>query len=313
MSQPSSNRQGVEIHLSVLASGSGGNCTYINFSKSTTIQNSSSFLIDLGIGPRTLHQRCRSLGIFPQTIRFIVLTHTHSDHWNERSFSFLLQNKIIFYCHRDHSEELSSMSDRFRQLMKANLIRHYSNDEDFSPTPGLIVRAKHVPHDRSPTFAFQMQFSANPRTSSSSQGVQGVHLGYATDLGNFPDSLIDFFRNLDLLLLEFNHDIQMLRNSNRPDFLINRILSGEGHLSNHQACEFLKKIIEKSDERKLRYLFQLHLSRDCNLPEIAHKEATNVLNNLMMQTDIFTAHQNIPTPLLFLENLSTSHSTHSSS
>ena len=82
---------------------------------------------------------------------------------------------------------------------------------------------------------------------------------------------------MDLLAVEFNHDLDLERASRRPAFLIARILGDEGHLSNDQAAALVRAVVARSTPGRLRHLVQLHLSGDCNKPALARAAARGVV------------------------------------
>jgi hypothetical protein len=103
--------------------------------------------------------------------------------------------------------------------------------------------------------------------------------------------LIDAFAGVDVLALEFNHDVQMERRSRRPKMLIDRVLSDSGHLSNEQAGELAAAIISRSNNKRPGHLVQLHLSRHCNRPELALRAGRTALLGLSPDIEIITARQ----------------------
>ncbi len=97
---------------------------------------------------------------------------------------------------------------------------------------------------------------------------RSLALGYLADLGTWSEELASAVADVELLALEFNHDEVLERTSGRGASLIARVLGDEGHLSNNQATEFVRAVIARSSEPRLRHLVQLHLSRECNRPEL---------------------------------------------
>ena len=111
--------------------------------------------------------------------------------------------------------------------------------------------------------------------------VSAWFVRFAADLGCGSTELIEAFAGVDVLALEYNHDELMERSSSRPKFLVDRVLSDMGHLSNKQAAELTAAIAGRSGEGFPAHLVQLHLSKDCNKPElaaVAGREALVVLN-----------------------------------
>ena len=106
------------------------------------------------------------------------------------------------------------------------------------------------------------------------QSAQAV--AYLADLGCWDHELAGALKEIDLLALEFNHDVTMERNSNRSEHLIERVLGDYGHLSNEQAAELLDTILQHSAPKRLQHLIQLHVSRECNRTMLAVQAARTV-------------------------------------
>src|SRR5205823_3813545 len=102
----------------------------------------------------------------------------------------------------------------------------------------------------------------------------------ASDLGCGSDELVEAFAGVDVLAVEYNHDEKMERNSSRPAFLVQRVLSDTGHLSNRQAADLTRVIAARSGPGFPHQLVQLHLSRDCNHPVLAESAGRNALADL---------------------------------
>ena len=101
--------------------------------------------------------------------------------------------------------------------------------------------------------------------------------GYATDLGTWQSSLAEALANVDILALEFNHDVAMEKSSGRDPQLIARVLGDAGHLSNEQAAALVREVLLRSQPNRMRHLVQLHMSRQCNRPTLARAVAERVL------------------------------------
>jgi phosphoribosyl 1,2-cyclic phosphodiesterase len=162
-------------------------------------------------------------------------------------------------------------------------MREYSDGQPLEIKPGFVARPLRVSHDAEPTFAFRVD-------SADSQGLVWS-IGYASDLGCGSAELIEKFAGVNVLALEFNHDVRLERRSRRPKFLIDRVLSDWGHLSNDQAGELAAAIIERSGDQVPEHLVQLHLSRECNRPDLAAKAGQVALGNLGVRTQLTTARQ----------------------
>src|SRR5207249_12111688 len=125
-------------------------------------------------------------------------------------------------------------------------------------------------------------------------------VGFAADLGTWDLNLAERMANVDLLAVEFNHDVAMQYASGRSSLLIARVLSDHGHLSNAQASEFVQAVLQRSEPGRLRHLVQLHLSRDCNRPLLAREAARTVLAQMRANAALHTALQDEPLPTLAL-------------
>jgi hypothetical protein len=188
------------------------------------------------------------------------------------------------YCHPDHHRVLRLYAPAFDELLAAGLVRTYEADRVFDLAPGLRCRPLPVRHDGGATFGFRLE---------GGQDLFGgaVALGYAADLGCWDDALADALADVDLLALEFNHDVALESASGRSPMLIARVLGDYGHLSNDQAADLLRAVLDRSSAGRLRHLVQLHLSRDCNLPALAQAAAQAALAGQAPAVGVHTAQQ----------------------
>jgi phosphoribosyl 1,2-cyclic phosphodiesterase len=274
------------LRFTVLASGSGGNASLLE-------TQDFGLLIDIGLGPRQLAHRLASAQAAWARVRAVLLTHTHTDHWNERTFLHLRRLCIPLYCHVNHHGSLLAYSPAFADLLADNLVRAYHPDEPLTLSPGLACRPFRLRHDGDTTCGFRFE-----RLS----GLFGdLHaLGYAADLGSWDIDLVRALADVDLLALEFNHDVFMEQSSGRSLHLITRVLGDEGHLSNSQAAALLTEVIQGSAPGRLRQIVQLHLSRDCNHPKLATAAVADLLNEFP-GIGLHTAAQDSPSPTFHLD------------
>jgi phosphoribosyl 1,2-cyclic phosphodiesterase len=261
----------------VLASGSAGNCAFVQSA-------GAGVLIDAGLGPRFIASRLASLGATWRDVHAVVLTHTHSDHWKDWTLAHLRQQGVPFYCSPRHHDGLSRYGGSFEPLAAAGLVRPFADGETLELLGGITVRPIPVPHDSDPTFGFRID---------GPPGLFGPQwsIGYASDLGEARPELIEAFADVNVLALEFNHCERMERASGRPRFLIQRVLGAEGHLSNDQAADAVRAVARTSDPRSLKHLVQLHLSRDCNLPSLAQEAGRAALADVGSGAAVTTAPQ----------------------
>ncbi|HWB11306.1 MAG TPA: MBL fold metallo-hydrolase [Pirellulales bacterium] len=272
--------------ITVLGSGSAGNTTLLE-------ADGFSLLIDVGLGVRQIATRLATVGVSWPRIRAVLLTHTHGDHWNDRVFAHLLRLRIPVWCHPDHLAVLRRHCSCFKAMGRAKLIRTYEGDRPWSFTGLLQCRPLSVRHDSGSTFGFRFDGAA-------SLFGRAWSLGYATDLGSWDESLVEGLAEVDLLAVEFNHDVGLQMASGRPAHLIERVLSDEGHLSNEQAAALAAAVVRRSAPRRLARLVQLHLSRQCNRPELARRAARRALEQFAPGTEVHTAEQDAPLPRLWM-------------
>ena len=268
------------LRFTVLASGSAGNASLVE-------TDGFGVLLDAGLGPRVLAARLAAVGASWQSIHAAILTHTHTDHWNERTFAHLHRRGVPVYCHPEHHDALEPYSATFGALCAAGLVNPYEENVDLTLTPGLVCRPLPLRHDGVATFGFR--FEGAPDLFGSS-----CALGYAADLGCWDAALLESLGDVDLLALEFNHDVAMEYASGRQPRLIARVLGDDGHLSNEQAAALLREVLCRSSPGRLKHVVQLHLSRDCNRPPLALAAARAVLNELQHEAEVHTASQHEP-------------------
>lgn len=249
--------------FTVLASGSSGNACLLQ-------ADGFGLLIDCGIGPRTLARRMAACEMSWRDVHAVILTHVHGDHWNEAALRHIGRLCLPLYCHAAHGEHLTEVSGVFGELHCADHVRAYEAGGAFSPSPGLTCRPLPVSHDCGATFGFRFE------------GAHGLYgpswaIAYVADLGCWDDELARALADVDLVAIEFNHDVALQMRSGRPFHLIERILGDCGHLSNEQAAGLLRSAIEVSTHGCLRHVVPLHLSRDCNRANLARAAARAAL------------------------------------
>ena len=240
----------MSIELCVLASGSSGTCSVVRTPRGV-------MLIDCGIGPRVTGQRLDGTGVGVADITAICLTHLDSDHFSANWIATALRNNIAIHCHADRMLDLIEIAGDHHVL---DLIRPFAHDF-FEPLPGLQAQPIALAHDREGSHGFVLQ------------GF-GHRIGYATDLGRVTAALIENFVDLDVLALESNYDPQMQAQSPRPAFLKRRITGGRGHLSNEQALDAIRQMLDRAQRRPAglpNHIVLLHRSRQCNCPKLVRE------------------------------------------
>jgi ribonuclease BN (tRNA processing enzyme) len=275
------------LRYTILASGSAGNASLIQTSV-------AGILLDAGLGPQELADRLAMAALSPECVKAMLLTHTHTDHWKDRTLAWLLKRGIPLFCNLGHHAVLGRQSAAFREMLASGLVRSFVPGEDFSPLVGLTCRAIPIRHDSGATFGFRVEGPADLLGRRAA-------VGYAADLGTWSAPVVEELADVDLLALEFNHDVEMERRSTRPAMLIARVLGDEGHLSNDQAAALVRAVLARSTPDRLRHLVQLHLSRDCNRPELARRAGAAALKQAGAKATVHTAQQHAPGKTLLLD------------
>lgn len=252
------------LRLTILGSGSSGNASLLQV-------DGFGLLIDAGLGPRQISSRLQSIGASWDSVDVAVLTHTHADHWKLPTLAQLLRREIPLYCHGDHIAQLRQWGSVVDELQGAGLLRTYREEQQSYLAHDLWVKPIRVSHDAGPTFGFRIECDGNLFCGR-------VALGYISDLGMWSDQLVEQLAGVHLLAVEFNHDVAMQRSSGRPAALIARVLGDDGHLSNEQAAQLASALLHRSRRGSLQQLVQLHLSRQCNRPQLARRVAQQELN-----------------------------------
>ena len=249
--------------LTVLGSGSGGNCALVTSDR-------CRILIDAGFSARRISQRLQSLGVEPESLDGILLTHEHSDHIAGLKV-FCGKFDVPVYCNSLTAEYLCREG-----IAEANRYKIFSTGSSFT-IQDIDVQAFYVPHDAVDPVAFVL---------SSDYGS----VGFLTDLGYAPKLARERIREVHTLVVETNHDEQRLQaDSKRPWSVKQRILSRHGHLSNEAAAALVADIAGEN----LRRVILGHLSRECNSPELA----LGAMQRLSLDSlELYCAEQNQVSP-----------------
>jgi phosphoribosyl 1,2-cyclic phosphodiesterase len=262
----------MSLHFHVLASGSAGNACLLDV-------GGFGVLIDFGLPPRELLTRLRKARLSWNRIDAVVLTHTHTDHWRPTTLTQLARLRVPIHCHAEHTSAIDQGRRSFAALSAAGMIRFYEPGQPIDFNSRCRCLPLELAHDDPMTCGFRFEGTHRGKAWA---------VGYAADLGCWHQKLAGQLADVDLLALEFNHDVPMQLSSGRHPLLIRRVLGDQGHLSNEQAADFLTAILRKSAAGRLRHLVQLHLSDDCNRADLAEAAARQALQRLGMDVTIHT-------------------------
>ena len=249
-----------------LGSGSSGNATLVQSSGSDVC----SVLIDCGFGLRKMLQRLEKSGVSPDQLDAIFITHEHGDHTGcVQALSD--QYNIPVWMSAGTAAEMGYVN-------ALGLLRTAS-DGDVISLNGLQLCPFTVPHD-----------AREPLQLSCTDGA--AKLGVLTDLGHATAHVIEKLRGCHALILECNHDADLLADSLYPLFLKRRVGGHYGHLANSQAAEIAGAVLHSN----LKYVVAAHLSQQNNLPELVESSLAQALS--CNTNDIIIASQNDGCPWL---------------
>ncbi|WP_432661977.1 MBL fold metallo-hydrolase [Wukongibacter baidiensis] len=242
-----------------LASGSSGNCQYVG-------TEDTKLLIDAGLTGKYITSALQNIDIDANTINGLLVTHEHSDHI--KSVGVLMRKfDIPLYVNEKTWE---AMKEKIGSV-KGKDIRLFKDCDPFF-IGDIRVKPYNVSHDAS-----------NP------MGFSFVHdnskVSITTDSGCVTDEIIDEIKDSDLLVLEANHDVEMVKFGKYPWFLKKRILSDVGHLSNEAAGNIVTEVVKNGN---VKYVLLAHLSKENNFPELAYETVKNIAeeNKIKIGLDI---------------------------
>lgn len=238
------------MKLEPIASGSKGNCLLYE-------NKDVKLLIDAGISKKRIEEGLKEYNAVAEDIDGILITHEHSDHISglgvmSRKYDIpIYATEETIDCILKDSKVGKIDSDRFVPI---------NADKDFYIKDTLVTPFS-ISHD-----------AANPVAYRFDAG--GKSMAVATDMGTFNDYTVGNLEGLDAILIESNHDINMLQIGPYPYVLKQRIWGNKGHLSNETCGSLINRIIND----KLKHIILGHLSKENNLPELAYETIRNEIN-----------------------------------
>ncbi len=233
-------------------SGSSGNCYYL-------ATDNDALLIDIGIGLRGLRKYCKDYGVNLSGVHHVLVTHDHADHIKSIG-SFSHDYSCPVYATREVHEGINR-NYCVTKKVTAEKKKFIEKDQsfqlgDFQVTPFA------VPHDSSDNVGYCIE-------------VEGITFCMMTDVGHVTDEMKPYITRANYLVIEANHDIEMVKNGPYPQFLKDRILSGTGHLNNRDCATALAENMSET----LRHVWLCHLSEENNHPELARKTVETTLRS----------------------------------
>lgn len=239
------------MSLCVLGSGSGGNCSVLRCEGQDGFQR--IMLIDGGLSVRQTRLRLAAVGIDIEDVHDIIVTHFDHDHFRAHSWRRAAARGLDITVHFHVGHERIA----HRRGIGHELNGHAFDDDPFDLFPEVQLSPVRCAHDQAGTTTFRLDTDVGA-------------VGYATDLGRVPQSLLRTFAGVRLLAIESNYCVKMQQDSPRPWFLKQRIMGGAGHLSNEEARRVVMTL--HRPPHRLEHVLLLHLSRECNTPErvLAH-------------------------------------------
>ncbi|NLM44817.1 MAG: MBL fold metallo-hydrolase [Clostridiales bacterium] len=241
-----------------IASGSSGNCVYVGDDK-------SGLLIDAGVSCKNILENLKNIGVCNSSIKAILLTHEHSDHMKSIGAMSRKLN-IPIYANPSTWESIEGSIGK----VKSENIRVFQTGKDFF-IEDICISPFSIPHDAADPVGFTFNFGTKK-------------IGLATDLGYFSDNVKDALKGSEVVMLEANHDIEMLKMGSYPYFLKRRILGEHGHLSNeasgHAVCELVNLGVQQ--------ILLGHLSKENNFPELAYETVKGIMEEkgIMVKKDV---------------------------
>lgn len=240
----------MSIEFATIASSSSGNCIYVG-------TENTKILIDAGLSGKKIEAGLDQIQISPQDLDAIFVTHEHNDHVDGVGVMSRRYNLPIYAT----EGTWNNMPSKVGEIRPRNIHQVYPGE--YVDINDIVLKPFNIPHDAAQPVGYRIE-------------AFNKSLTVATDLGFITDEVFENIQNVDLLLLESNHDVERVKNGPYPYQLKQRVLSDFGHLSNHSAGAVLTKIISE----KLKYVLLGHLSCENNTPKLAYDTVNGYLENM---------------------------------
>ena len=242
------------MKFSVLGSGSKGNATYLEAGE-------TAILIDAGMSGIELQRRLAAIGVELSSINAIFLTHEHNDHihgagvLSRRASIPVYANPATFSAANSTLNKIAAYNE-----FDTGSSFHFRNIE---------IHPFSISHDAADPVGFRIS-------------DQTAAFGYCTDTGKVSQLMRQRLTSCQGLVIESNHDMEMLKNGSYPPYLKQRIRSNQGHLDNEEAASFMRELAHDG----LVHVVLAHLSQENNDPGIAYQVMHAALDNVLADQDI---------------------------
>jgi len=269
------------VRVTVLASGSRGNSAVV-------ASSSTRILVDAGLSCREILKRMQRVDEDPELLSAIVITHEHNDHIGGLAVLARKLKVPVYMTGPTHNawfrlikHEAKRAGEQARDLER----RQFFEAGRSFQIGDIGIMPFTIPHDAVDPVGFTFK-------------VEGVKIGLVTDLGYITANVKEHIRSCDVLMIESNHDLEMLKIGPYPWSVKQRVLSRTGHLSNDALAEFFSRDYDGGAE----FLILAHLSEQNNHPEIARKVAEQALGRHanLFQRRLLLASQEQPLETLSL-------------
>ncbi len=262
------------MKFTILASGSGGNVTYLE-SGDTTL------LIDCGITYRQIVQRLRQHDLKLDNLSAILITHEHTDHIKGLDVTLRRHDAACYMT----AATYDGIHPRQKSNYNVAQIAFVDAFEPFSIND-ITVTPFRISHDASDAVGYRIE-------------AEGRTLVYATDIGYLPKRDYDLIRNADVYIFESNYDVTMLFTSSRPFYLKQRIDSVKGHMSNADSAYNMAQLVGP----RTKQIVLAHRSRECNTDDLVIETYNEVFREYgldIAEYHLVVAKQDEPTTLFEL-------------
>ncbi len=269
----------ISLRVTILGSGSSGNCTLLE-------TGTTRLLVDAGLGKKETLRRLAAVGREVDRLDGIVISHEHSDHIGSLAQVLGQWRTTVYLNEATHTEVVRILPETSHKRL--DRVEHIRAGQRFI-VGDIEVSAFAIPHDAVDPLGFTFR-------------AHGTKVAIVTDLGYLPELVKVHLRESDCLMLESNHDLEMLKVGPYPWHIKQRVMSRTGHLSNDTVSEFLADA--EAFDARARYVVLAHLSENNNNPDVARISAQEALGRrsgaAAFSGELIVAMQTSPLPTLNL-------------